>query len=116
VDEINAARDVILAAYPDKVIFFRETYLQEPPKSELTRFLEIEHSGRLSTTSPRPARLAKCQYDVVGSDKIPEFHEAIVDIGKRERIHHVVVGKQHHAALTLYFRTSGKYLLAIVLI
>lgn len=107
VDETRVARDVILATYPDKVIFFREIYLQEPSKSDLTKFLELEHSGRLSLTSPRPPRLAKCQYDVVGADKIPEFHEGTVDIERKERIRHVVVGKQHHASLTLWVESTG---------
>ncbi|KAL1984658.1 hypothetical protein VTN96DRAFT_8784 [Rasamsonia emersonii] len=101
VDEANVARDVIRASYPGKVIFFRQIFLQEPPKAELTKFLALEHSGTLSQTSPRPARLAKCQYDVIGSDKVPAYHESLVDVEKRQRVHHLVVGKHHHASLTL---------------
>jgi hypothetical protein len=63
--------------------------------------LQLEHSGRLSPTSPRPARLAKCQYDVIGRDRIPSYHECVVDIGSRKRIKHEVIGKEHQAALTL---------------
>lgn len=101
VDETNIARDVIRASYPGKLIFFRQIFLQEPPKAELTKFLALEHSGRLSQSSPHPARLAKCQYDVIGSDKVPEYHESLVDVEKRQRVHHFVVGKHHHASLTL---------------
>jgi primary-amine oxidase len=100
--EINVARDVILASYPDKVIFFREIYLEEPAKKDLVPYLQLEHSGKLSLTSPRPRRLAKCQYDVVGSERVPEFHEAVVDVERKTQINYTVVGKQHQASLTLY--------------
>lgn len=100
--ETNTARDVILASYPGKVIFFREIYLEEPAKEDLLPYLQLEHSGKLSPTSPRPKRLAKCQYDVVGSERVPEFHEAVVDVERKERVSFTVVGKQHQASLTLY--------------
>jgi primary-amine oxidase len=100
--ETDIAREVISAAYPGSVLFFREIYLEEPTKAELIPYLELEHSGKLSPTSPRPRRLAKCQYDVVGSERVPEFHDDIVDVEKRQRVSHTVVGKQHHATLTLY--------------
>lgn len=100
--ETNTAREIISAAHPGSVLFFREIYLQEPNKAELIPYLQLEHSGKLSPTSPRPKRLAICQYDVVGSDRVPEFHEAIVDVEKQQRISHTVVGKQHQASLTMY--------------
>lgn len=40
VDEINRARQVIIDAHPNEVIDFREIFLQEPPKSQLIKFLE----------------------------------------------------------------------------
>jgi len=99
--ETELAREVLLAQHGREAIVFREIYLQEPPKDELLRFLELEHAGQLSDSSTRPARLAKCQYDVIGSDKIPSFHESIIDIGARNRVKHEIIGKEHHAALTL---------------
>lgn len=77
VDETNVARDAILSMHPDVVVDFREIYLQEPAKEELKKFLDLEHSAHLSSTSPRPKRLAKCQYDVVGADRVPEYHESV---------------------------------------
>lgn len=100
-EETNLARDVVRAAHPNTVIDFREIYLQEPPKGQLLEFLAIEHAGRLSPTTPRPPRLALCQYDVIGADRVPSYEESVIDIGTRSRIKHTVVGKQHHAALTL---------------
>ncbi|KAH8703609.1 putative copper amine oxidase [Talaromyces proteolyticus] len=99
--EINIAKDVISASHPNVVIFFREIYLEEPAKAELIPYLELEHNGKLSPTTPRLQRLATCQYDVMGSDRVPEFHEAVVDVEKKQRIKHIVVGKEHHATLTM---------------
>ncbi|KAI4763829.1 putative copper amine oxidase [Aureobasidium sp. EXF-3400] len=99
--ETNLAREIVLAHHDKEVIDFREIFLQEPTKGELVKYLQLEHSGRLSPSSPRPARLAKCQYDVIGQDRIPSYHESVVDIGSRQRIKHEVIGKEHQAALTL---------------
>lgn len=101
IDETKRAREVVVKAHPNVAISFREIFLQEPAKADLKKFLELEHSGRLSPTSPRPPRLAKVQYDVIGSDRIPEYQESIVDVDRSVRVRHEVIGKQHHAALTL---------------
>lgn len=109
-EETNTARDLVRAAYPTGTILdFREIYLNEPPKSQLLEFLALEHAGRLSPTTPRPPRLALCQYDVIGADgadRIPEYHESVVDLAARKRVKHTIVGKQHHAALTLFVPSS----------
>jgi primary-amine oxidase len=101
IDEINIARDVILNNYADVVVDFREIYLQEPAKTELLAFLREEHSGSLGIDAKRPVRLAKCQYDVIGTNKMPEFHECAVDIDHKEVLHREVVDVVHHASLTL---------------
>jgi primary-amine oxidase len=100
-DEINTARDVILIQYPGKIVGFREIYLQEPPKAELKEFLALEHSGRLSPTSPRPARLARCLFDVFGSKNVPEIHEALVDVVLRKTVKDEKVGSKQHVNLIL---------------
>ena len=102
IEETNLARDVVKAAHPNVVIDFREIFLQEPPKAQLQEFLALEHAGRLSPTTPRPPRLALCQYDVIGADRIPQFHESVIDVVSQSRVNHTVVGKEHHASLTLY--------------
>lgn len=100
-DEINVARDVVVASHPDTIIYFREIYLSEPPKDQLREFLALEHSGRLSPTTPRPSRLALCQYHVVGQDKCSEYHESVVDIRLQRRVKHQIVDKKFHAALVV---------------
>ena len=101
-DETIRARDTIIQAYQNSLINFREIYLQEPAKEELKVFLAAEHDGRLSPSTPRPTRLAKCQYDVVGPDGVPEYYESIVDINDQKQISITVVDKKYHASLTLY--------------
>lgn len=104
IEETRIARDVVLAQHPDVVVDFREIFLQEPAKEGMKQFLDLEHSSKpgQSPTSKRPSRLAKCQYDIIGSDKIPEYHESVVDIGLKKRVRHEVIGKEHQASLTLW--------------
>jgi len=98
-DETNQARDIVASLHKDTVLSFREIYLEEPPKSQVVQFLEAEHGGKII---PPPPRTALVQYDVIGSDRIPHYNEAIVDLGQGKRIKHVVVdSKDHHAGLTL---------------
>jgi primary-amine oxidase len=99
--EIDEAREILLSQHNDQVISFREIFLDEPAKIELVAFLELEHSGHLTPSSPRPSRRAKCQYDVIDGDKVPEYHESIIDITNRCRAQHEVIGKEHHASLTM---------------
>lgn len=97
-EETNAARDIVVGLHANYVLSFREIYLDEPPKQQLIQFLAAEHSGQ---EAARPARRALVQYDVIGNDKIPEFHEAIIDLDQQKRVSHVVVDKSQHACLTL---------------
>jgi primary-amine oxidase len=104
IEETRVARDVVLSLHPDVVVDFREIYLQEPEKEVMKNYLESEHAvspGQSSDAKP-PPRLAKCQYDVIGSDKIPEYHESVIDIEMQKRVRHKVVGKEKHASLTLW--------------
>ena len=104
--EIQRARDVVLAYHDKDAISFREIFIQEPRKAELSRFLDAEHCGT-APTSALPSRLAKCQYDVIGSDKIPYYHEATVDIKAGTVLEHEVIGKGLQPALTLYVIVFG---------
>ena len=96
--ETNNARDLILSLHPDAVLSFREIYLEEPLKEQLIQFLIAEHAGEEAV---RPHRTALVQYDVIGSDRVPQYHEAVVDLDDGKRINHTVVDKTQHASLTL---------------
>jgi primary-amine oxidase len=102
ISECNQARDFVRRTHPDTVIDFRTISLEEPPKAQLQKFLDIEHSGKLQSNTPRPDRLARVSYDVIGSDKIPTFHESVIDLRNGFRIGHEVIDSKHHAPLTMY--------------
>lgn len=105
--EIETARNVILTFHDKDVISFREVFIQEPRKAELRRFLDAEHIGGLSSASADPIRLAKCQYDVIGVDKIPYYHEATVNLKAGKVVEHEIIGKETQPALTLYVAMPG---------
>jgi primary-amine oxidase len=100
-DETCLARDILVQCHPDVIIEFREIGLQEPPKAELCVFLDLEHKGAVSSTTPRPPRLAKCHYDTIGSDKVPQYHESVIDLGQQSRIEHQVVSQDISPSLTM---------------
>lgn len=101
VEETARARDVVANLHPNTVLSFRSIYLEEPPKGELIKFLAAENAGK---DAARPRRTALVQYDVIGSDRIPQYHESIVDLDQDKRISLVVLDKSQHASLTLYVR------------
>jgi len=101
IDETNIARDVVRACHPDTVIDFRSISLQEPVKADLVRFLDDEHSGRISSTTHRPARQAKVDYDVIDKDKAPKYMESVVDILKKKRTSYELISTDVHACLTV---------------
>jgi len=82
-------------------LIFRSIALEEPPKAELTQFLELEHAGKVTAQTSRPARLAKIQYDVIRGDRNHEYTESWVDVVTRKETKLRVVDKIHQAALTL---------------
>ena len=81
--EVNKARDIVRKTHAGAVLHFRVIYLQEPPKAELTRFLDLEHSGRLADIKPGqwPRRIARVHYDVLEpGNKTPKSIEVLVDL------------------------------------
>jgi primary-amine oxidase len=104
VEEVRIARDTVLSLHKDTVVDFREIYLQEPAKELMKQYLDAEHAANpeQSPASKRPSRLAKCQYDVIGSDKVPEYHESVIDTEQKTRVRHEIVGKEKQASLTLW--------------
>ena len=100
--ESKQARDVVLRSHNLSVIDFRTISLEEPPKAQLQKFLEVEHSGNLHPSTPRPDRLARVTYDVIGGDKIAVYNESVIDVRNSVEVGHETIDAQHHAALTMY--------------
>jgi primary-amine oxidase len=101
IEETNIAREVVLASLPNTVVEFRTTALQEPAKADLIKYLDLEHSGQLTSDSPRPPRLARIHYDAIDSSKIPKYMESVIDVEKRERVEHELVSTENHPCLTV---------------
>lgn len=113
ISECDRARQAILNVRgPEVLIKFRAIYMYEPPKRELVAFLEAEHSNGLSTKTPRPARQAYIQYDVISKDGAVQFTESIVDVMTGKEALHRPIGKPHHAALTSYVGSMVTFLVS----
>ncbi|USP78558.1 Copper amine oxidase 1 [Curvularia clavata] len=103
-EETRIARDTVLSLHQDTVVEFREIFLQEPNKEMMKQYLELEHAAKpgLSPASKRPPRLAKCHYDVIGSDKIPRYHESVIDVEQKKRVRHETFPTDTQPSLTLW--------------
>lgn len=67
--EFTQARDIIIKLHgPEASIFFRAIFAHEPNKAGLIPYLEAEHAGTLTESSPRPPRCAAIEYDIVTRD------------------------------------------------
>ena len=97
VEEVNKARDIVKSLHAEHKVFFRETYLDEPSKAQLTKYLEAEHAGQ--TPSPL-ARQALSQYDVLDGKGGVQSHESIIDLNSGKRVHHEIVPEEFHASLS----------------
>ncbi|EFW99003.1 copper amine oxidase [Grosmannia clavigera kw1407] len=102
IEETNQAREIVLSLHPNTVIDFRTIYLLEPPKAKTVPFLQIEHAGKLTPSTPRPPRLAEVCYDVIGGSKVPEYHESVVDLRLHKRTTHKIVDTEYHANLSIF--------------
>jgi primary-amine oxidase len=99
--EIDVAREAIFKARGNCLILFRAIFAEEPAKAELVPFLEAEHSGSLTSSTPRPARQARVQYDVIHDDKSHDYMESVVDILAEQEVVHHVIDRKHQSSLTL---------------
>lgn len=100
--ETDVARDIVLASHPGAAIYFRIVSLQEPAKADLIKFLDVEHAGKLSSSTPRPPRLAKVYYDAIDKgSKVPVYQEAIVDLDQKKGVQHQLISSEFHASLTV---------------
>ncbi|KAF8862645.1 copper amine oxidase [Acephala macrosclerotiorum] len=99
--ESDSVRETILRSRgQDNAIHFRSIYLEEPPKKELSSFLELENVGKVTSQTPRPARIAKVQYDVIRSTTYHEYMESWVDVKSGNEVRHRTIDKMFQAALT----------------
>lgn len=105
VNETNLARDVIRAAFPQNILKFRVIYLEEPAKTDLAAFLELEHAGKVTRLTPKPPRQARVHFDTAHGGQPPQSHEAIVNVNTREIDKIESIRADAQAAFTLYVQT-----------
>lgn len=99
--ESDSAREAILGIRGrDSAIHFRSIFLEEPPKKELSLFLDAECFGKITSQTPRPSRIAKVQYDVIRSREHHEYMESWIDVNLGKEVRHRPIDKLHQAALT----------------
>ncbi|PQE33946.1 Copper amine oxidase 1 protein [Rutstroemia sp. NJR-2017a WRK4] len=101
VEEAHRARDVVLRLHAKAIIDFRTISLEEPAKAELSKFLEAEHNGTFTSSTPLPKRVARVTYDIIGNNRIPQYYESLIDIEESAEISCELVSTAHHASLTL---------------
>ncbi|KAK2055736.1 copper amine oxidase [Colletotrichum caudatum] len=90
-DEFIGARDIVTRLYaPDRSLFFRAIFLQEPKKAELVPFLQAEHAGVITDETPRPPRRARLQYDVIKPGRMPEYNQSVVDLKSKKEVERTV--------------------------
>jgi primary-amine oxidase len=99
-DEVDIARQAVLDARKAAVVF-RNTFAVEPAKAELVKFLDAEHAGTLSAETPRPARQARVQYDVVYEDRSHEYMESVIDVASGKEVEHRRVPRTSQQSLTV---------------
>ncbi|ROT34472.1 copper amine oxidase [Sodiomyces alkalinus F11] len=97
--EFERARDTVVKLYgPDSSLFFRSIYLHEPPRADLVSFLQAEHDGTLTDSTPRPLRLAVAHYDVIHTaTKHLEYAQSVVDLNLSWEIERRVAGPRDQA-------------------
>lgn len=98
IEETCSARDIVKALHPGDLLSFRQIYLEEPLKCQLTKYLKAEHGKQRIETLERKALV---QYDVIGINRVPTYHESIIDLHTGERAHHVIVSGDDHINLTM---------------
>src|SRR5690606_7682012 len=102
VDEVNAARRIILDVRHPTQVVIRDISLQEPPKALLWPYLEAEHGGarEKELAKLRPPRIAKALYDTISLSKEHSFCESIIDLGKGREISMEIIDKKFHAPMS----------------
>lgn len=101
VEESIVARDVIRSLHPDSVLLFRQIFLFEPPKAQVTAFLELEHSGKLTDETSRPCRLAQVWFDVCGRDQAANYAESVIDLRTKTVVSTQTTGPGQLASLIM---------------
>lgn len=102
--EMEKARDAIVKLHGrGSSLYFRSVYLHEPPRTDLISFLQTEHEGALTDSTPRPPRLAVVQYDVIHTaPQQIQYTQSIVDLNTLSEVERRVAGPGDEASFPPY--------------
>lgn len=98
-DEISRAAAIVRPHFGSQELNFRVITLQEPPKSEMIRFLDSEHAGR--HTDHAPTRCARVEVVIRLSGEENALFELLVDLDNEKTI-----AKQHQYGKHSYIDTT----------
>ncbi|KAK7915132.1 hypothetical protein PG985_012835 [Apiospora marii] len=91
-EEILKAKNILAKSHESgESLLFRFTYLEEPKREDLVKYLAAEHQAGNTDTLPNLPRTVKFVYDVIKSPGEHILADAVVDIDSGE-----VVNKQTH--------------------
>lgn len=94
-NEFILARNCVLKHHGSGTsLFFRSIQLQEPKKEDLVPFLVAEHDGSLTESTPRPARYAQVENDIIANTR--DYTRTIVNVDKGEVVSKDVLEKNAH--------------------
>ncbi|TWU72970.1 hypothetical protein ED733_003858 [Metarhizium rileyi] len=100
-DEFTKARDVVIQQHGgSQTVYFRQISLEEPAKQSLIPYLEAEHAGRLTPDTPRPARQAHVEYDLIKAER-HEAVRAVVDLDEEKVVKSDTAPSHSHPYFTI---------------
>lgn len=86
--EILKAKDIVAKSHDSgESLLFRFTYLEEPKREELVKYLAAEHQDGNTATLPNLPRMVKFVYDVIKGPGEHTLADAVVDIDSGEVVH-----------------------------
>ncbi|KAK8123067.1 Primary-amine oxidase [Apiospora sp. TS-2023a] len=87
-EEILKAKDILAKSHDSgESLLFRFTYLEEPKREELVKYLAAEHQVGNTATLPNLPRMVKFVYDVIKGPGEHTLADAVVDIDSGEVVH-----------------------------
>lgn len=87
--EILKAKDILAKSHESgEGLRFRFTYLEEPKREDMVKYLAAEHQdAETTTTLPTLPRMVKFVYDVIKGPGDHILADAVVDIDSGEVVH-----------------------------
>ncbi|KAK7962889.1 uncharacterized protein PG986_003714 [Apiospora aurea] len=87
-EEILKAKDILTKSHDSgEKLLFRFTYLEEPKRQDMVKYLAAEHQDDKTATLPTLPRMVKFVYDVIKGPGEHTLADAVVDIDAGKVVH-----------------------------